>query len=112
MVLLEVEKPISIIASSCMYEPIHQIALAVASSGIAALLFRGGRTAHSRFKIPITAIDGNATCNINDLSFGGKVFLIGGDFRQVLPVIHKGTRAQIVGAALNKSYLWHHVHVF
>ena len=29
------------------------IALAVASSGIAAILFEGGRTAHSRFKIPI-----------------------------------------------------------
>ena len=28
------------------------IALAVASSGIAALLISGGRTAHSRFKIP------------------------------------------------------------
>jgi ATP-dependent DNA helicase PIF1 len=31
----------------------HGIALAVASSGIAALLLRGGRTAHSRFKIPL-----------------------------------------------------------
>ena len=29
------------------------IALAVASSGIAALLLEGGRTAHSRFQIPI-----------------------------------------------------------
>jgi ATP-dependent DNA helicase PIF1 len=48
----------------------------------------------------------------NDLPFGGKIFLFGGDFCQVLPVIHKGTRAQIVNAALNKSYLWHYVHVF
>ena len=30
-----------------------KIALAVASSGIAAELLEGGRTAHSRFKIPI-----------------------------------------------------------
>jgi hypothetical protein len=30
-----------------------QVALCVASSGIAALLLDGGRTAHSRFKIPI-----------------------------------------------------------
>ena len=30
-----------------------RIALAVASSGIAALLLDGGRIAHSRFKIPI-----------------------------------------------------------
>jgi hypothetical protein len=31
----------------------HKIVLCVASSGIAALLLRGGRTAHSTFKIPI-----------------------------------------------------------
>ena len=31
----------------------NQIALAVASSGIAALLLRNGRTAHSRFKVPL-----------------------------------------------------------
>ena len=31
----------------------YGIAIAVASSGIAALLLNGGRTAHSRFKIPI-----------------------------------------------------------
>ena len=33
------------------------VALCVASSGIAALLLEGGRTAHSRFKIPIPATD-------------------------------------------------------
>ena len=33
------------------------VALCVASSGIAALLLEGGRTAHSRFKIPIPALD-------------------------------------------------------
>jgi hypothetical protein len=31
----------------------HKIALAVAGSGIAALLLDGGRTAHSRFRIPV-----------------------------------------------------------
>ena len=30
-----------------------KVAIAVASSGIAALLLEGGRTAHSRFKIPV-----------------------------------------------------------
>ncbi|XP_059168222.1 uncharacterized protein LOC131950184 [Physella acuta] len=39
------------------------IALAVASSGIAATLMPGGRTAHSRFKIPII-VDDNSVCNI------------------------------------------------
>ncbi|KAG5733053.1 ATP-dependent DNA helicase PIF1 [Termitomyces sp. T112] len=33
------------------------VALCVASSGIAALLLEGGRTAHLRFKIPIPALD-------------------------------------------------------
>jgi hypothetical protein len=37
--------------------------LVVASSGIASLLFLGGRTAHSRFKIPIDLHD-ESTCNI------------------------------------------------
>lgn len=39
------------------------IVLNVASSGIASLLLPGGRTAHSRFKIPID-INENSTCNI------------------------------------------------
>ncbi|GFP94127.1 ATP-dependent DNA helicase pif4 [Phtheirospermum japonicum] len=40
-----------------------QIVLVVASSGIDSLLLPGGRTAHSRFKIPIT-IDQWSTCEI------------------------------------------------
>ena len=40
-----------------------KIVLCVASSGIAALLLPGGRTAHSRFKIPLSNIL-NAVCNI------------------------------------------------
>jgi hypothetical protein len=40
-----------------------KIMLAVASSGIASLLLSGGRTAHSRFKIPIDLHD-ESTCNI------------------------------------------------
>jgi DNA replication protein DnaC len=36
------------------------IVLCVASSGIAALLLLGGRTSHSRFKIPIQLFDGKA----------------------------------------------------
>ncbi|XP_020090329.1 uncharacterized protein LOC109711570 [Ananas comosus] len=40
-----------------------KIVLAVASSGIASLLLPGGRTAHSRFKIPLK-IDEFSTCEI------------------------------------------------
>jgi ATP-dependent DNA helicase PIF1 len=61
--------------------------VAVASSGIAALLMDGGTTGHSRFKIPIP---------------------IDGDFRQVLPVVPKGTRAQIVAASIRRHPLWEH----
>lgn len=38
--------------------------------------------------------------------FGGKVVVLGGDFRQILPVIPKGTRADIVMATINSSILW------
>ena len=41
-----------------------KIVLPVASSGIAALLIDGGRTAHSRFKIPIKLTE-TSTCNIS-----------------------------------------------
>ena len=41
----------------------NQIALACASSGIAALLLANGRTAHSCFKIPLV-LNASSTCNI------------------------------------------------
>uniref|UniRef100_A0A2N9FJU1 ATP-dependent DNA helicase n=1 Tax=Fagus sylvatica TaxID=28930 RepID=A0A2N9FJU1_FAGSY len=135
-----------------------KIALAVASSGIAALLLPGGRTAHSRFHIPINVND-DSTCDIKQRSqtaellsktsiilwdeapmahrncfealdrslrdilqledpqsvekpFGGKVVVLGGDFRQILPVVKKGKREDIVYSAISKSYLWNYCHIF
>jgi hypothetical protein len=132
-----------------------KIVLAVASSGVASLLLPRGRTAHSRFKIPIDITE-NSICTIKrgtmlaeliqktsliiwdeapmthrrcfealdrtlrDLlsehtpsnsivPFGGKVVVLGGDFRQILPVIRKGSRASIVDASITNSPLWHHV---
>lgn len=38
--------------------------------------------------------------------FGGKTILLGGDFRQILPVVIKGSRAQTVHAAISRSALW------
>jgi ATP-dependent DNA helicase PIF1 len=38
--------------------------------------------------------------------FGGKTVVFGGDFRQILPVVPKGTRADIVYATINSSPLW------
>ena len=130
--------------------PLGGVAVAVASSGIAALLMDGGTTAHSRMKIPIE-LDAESRCNLGaqtqaarllreasiivwdeapmmhkfcysavdrllrdltkvDQPMGGKVFVMAGDFRQVLPVVPKGTRAQIVAACIKKhASLWPHV---
>ena len=144
-------------ASAAALRSKGEIVLTVASSGIAALLIPGGRTAHSRFAIPLN-IDEDSTCNIkqgsalanlimkakliiwdeapmmnkhcfeavdrtfrdilrfsnpNSLNqpFGGKVVVLGGDFRQILPVIPKGTRQDVVYASINSSYLWQFVEV-
>jgi ATP-dependent DNA helicase PIF1 len=132
-----------------------QIVLAVASSGIASLLLPGGRTAHSKFKIPIPTLE-SSTCNIDKGSdraqllklakliiwdeapmankfcfealdktlkdimtgskespkkFGGKVIVFGDDFRQILPVVPRGTRSDIIHATINSSYIWDHCQV-
>jgi hypothetical protein len=50
------------------------IAVAVASSGIAATLLPGGRTAHSTFKLPLNlATNESATCNIGKGSGSAKL---------------------------------------
>ncbi|XP_010463223.1 PREDICTED: uncharacterized protein LOC104743887 [Camelina sativa] len=130
----------------------RRIVLPVVTSGIAATLFPGGRTAHSRFKIPIDLHE-NSMCDIkpktmlaeliqeadlliwdeapmahrhifealdrtlrdimsmNDFmaehkQFGGKTVFLGGDFRQILPFIPKGSRQDTVLATLNRSTMW------
>ncbi|KAM0867487.1 hypothetical protein ACQ4PT_041967 [Festuca glaucescens] len=133
----------------------RRIVLDVASSRVASLLLPNGRTAHSRFRIPLDVND-KTQCNIlrgstmaalleetslilwdeapmtirycfealdrtlrdvispNDsarssLPFGGKTVILGGDFRQVLPVIEGGSRNEIIDASLIASPLWQHV---
>jgi len=49
--------------------------------------------------------------NSEQLLFGGKIIVFGGDFRQILPVIPKGSRADIVHHALNSSYIWNYCQV-
>jgi ATP-dependent DNA helicase PIF1 len=146
----------------CLLNRVHStgdIALSMASSGIAALLLEGGCTTHSRFKIPIAGLCGSSTCYVplnspqaalirvaclivwdearmahkhvfeavnrtlqhvmgavdpalKDILFGGKVVVMGGDFRQLLPVVPRGTRGHIVDASLKRSaVLWHRVKV-
>ncbi|CAN1841328.1 ATP-dependent DNA helicase PIF1 [Linum perenne] len=108
---------------------IGDISLVVASSGIAATLLQDGVTSHSRFKIPLE-IDSLSTCTVkkgsdvaellkiatlivwddapgeNYVPFGGKVVLLGGDFRQTLPVVPNGSREDNINATLPRSYLW------
>ncbi|XP_022027109.2 uncharacterized protein LOC110928403 [Helianthus annuus] len=120
--------------------------------GIASLLLSGGRTAHSRFRIPLNLTedsvchikpDGDVarllhetnliiwdeapmvhkhafealdrtmndifnidTSNRSHIRFGGKVIVLGGDFRQILPVVPNGGRQEIVNASISSSYLW------
>ncbi|XP_042005880.1 uncharacterized protein LOC121754618 [Salvia splendens] len=38
--------------------------------------------------------------------FGGKTVVFGGDFRQILHVVPKGSRQDVVNATINSSYLW------
>ncbi|UYV73206.1 hypothetical protein LAZ67_10002175 [Cordylochernes scorpioides] len=104
----------------------QNIAIAVASSGIAATLLVGGRTAHSVLKLPLTFAEGQtAVCNnekiviklhsyVADIRddtqpMGGLVVLLAGDFRQTLPVVTRGTPADELNACLKSSYLWSHI---
>ena len=173
-----------------------RVALATATSGIAATLLHGGRTMHSRFKIPINIKEksfcgftpGSKTSELIDMAdlividevtmghrhcfeaversimrkkkhlpdgstlteaqaeeaqalglapeeyvdflqeagpeqedgpepeldeakkhFGRATVVFAGDWRQILPVVPRGNRADIVGACLKKSHLWQHM---
>jgi len=41
--------------------------------------------------------------------FNGKTMVFGGDFRQILPIVPKVGRKDIVSASLPRSHLWQHV---
>ncbi|GBM01797.1 hypothetical protein AVEN_205462-1 [Araneus ventricosus] len=42
----------------------------------------------------------------NDKPFGGKIIIIGGDIRQTLPVVPRGTRADVIESCIKSSPLW------
>src|SRR5258708_35488172 len=42
----------------------------------------------------------------SDKPFGGLPVVFGGNFQQILPVVLKGSRAQVVGACIRRSRLW------
>ena len=47
----------------------------------------------------------------SDKPFGGLTVVFGGDFQQILPVVLKGSRAQVVGACMQRSVLWRSIAV-
>ncbi|GJZ29210.1 DNA helicase [Tanacetum coccineum] len=103
-----------------------KIVLAVASSGVASLLLLTGRTTHSWFKLPLDLTDtyvspmNDRRCfetldrTLRDILdtpnafFGGKSVMLGGDFRQTLPVKKNASRNEIIGSLIAESYLWRH----
>jgi hypothetical protein len=49
---------------------------------------------------------------LKNMFFGDKVVVMGGDFRQILSVVPRGTKGHIVDASLKRStVLWHRVKV-
>ncbi|XP_073121737.1 uncharacterized protein [Henckelia pumila] len=128
-----------------------KILIAVATSGIAATLLPGGRTAYSRLKIPLNPTV-ETLCNIekqkdlaelirrasgivwdeapmanryafesvnktfqeimkNMFPFGGKTMIFGGDFRQVLPVVKRGSAREQIAASISRSTFWNNANV-
>ncbi|XP_027174684.1 uncharacterized protein LOC113774336 [Coffea eugenioides] len=87
------------------------IALAIATSGIAASTLPRGRTVHSQFKIPIDTSEDRAykiskQSSLAGKIFGGKMIVLEGDFRQTFPVVRKGSQSETVVASLINSPIW------
>ena len=64
-------------------------------------------------KYALEAIDAllRDICNSN-VPFAGKVVLLGGDFRQTLPIVRRGGSTQIMEVCLKRCPLWRFVQVF
>jgi len=43
--------------------------------------------------------------------FGGLTMVFGGDFQQILPVVPRGSQAEIVNASLQQSSLWNDMQI-
>ena len=48
----------------------------------------------------------------NNKLFGGKIVVLGGDFRQLLPVLVRGTRAETLNLSIKYSSLWNSFKLF
>ncbi|GBL97996.1 hypothetical protein AVEN_126889-1 [Araneus ventricosus] len=94
-------------------------AIAVASTGIAATMLSGEAKILLDAKVivwdeaPMTHVHAFLTVDrlLKDLTkcdepFGGKIILLGGDFRQVLSVMLRGYRSLTVSSCIKKHRLW------
>lgn len=52
---------------------------------------------------------GTVDPSLENLPFGGKLVLFGGDLRQLFPVIRANSRSTVVNACITKSNIWSHV---
>ncbi|MCH79500.1 ATP-dependent DNA helicase PIF1 [Trifolium medium] len=64
------------------------------------------RLAFEAFDKTLRDIMNKVVKGASKVPFGGKTIVFGGDFRQILPVVPKGGRADIVHATINSSPLW------
>ncbi|XP_070660613.1 uncharacterized protein [Malus domestica] len=77
------------------------IAITTATSGIAATMtYKKAFEVLDRTLQDITSME---------TQFGGKVRILGEDFRQVLPIMPHGTKAQTIDACIVKSSLWNEI---
>ena len=50
-------------------------------------------------------------CNCDSSLYGGLTVVHGGDFQQILPVIIKGNKEDIIDASLQQSHLWNSMNI-
>ena len=48
----------------------------------------------------------------NDLLFGGKIVILGGNFRQLLPILSRSIRSEVINLSIESSILWNGFHKF
>jgi ATP-dependent DNA helicase PIF1 len=64
------------------------------------------RLAFEAFERTMRDVMNKMVAGASKFPFGGKTIVLGGDFRQILPVVPKGGRADVVHATINSSPLW------
>uniref|UniRef100_A0A0L8HFJ4 ATP-dependent DNA helicase n=1 Tax=Octopus bimaculoides TaxID=37653 RepID=A0A0L8HFJ4_OCTBM len=106
----------------------NKCTLSYATTDIAADLLIDGRIIHSRLKLIVPLHDSSTShmritsesseklkqarlSIINEASvpFGGKLLLLGGDFRQTGPIIPRGSNAAVIESSIKQSSLWYFV---